>query len=80
MSLRSRALVAIALVLSIIAALGAVLAGVRAHSALRSELGVALEGAERSLHNELQAREAAEARALEGLGPSRTARTWRSPS
>ncbi len=67
MSLRSRALVAIALVLSIIAALGAVLAGVRAHSALRSELGVALEGAERSLHNELQAREAAEARALEGL-------------
>lgn len=49
MSLRSRVLVAIALVLSINAALGAALAGVRAHAALRSELQAALQSAGRSV-------------------------------
>jgi len=51
MSLRSRVLVAIALVLSIIAALGALLAGVRAHASLRAELAAAMQGAERGLRD-----------------------------
>jgi two-component system sensor histidine kinase UhpB len=54
MSLRSRVLVAIALVLSINAALGAALAGVRAHSALRAELTTAMTGAERSLRDAMR--------------------------
>lgn len=49
MSLRSRVLAAIALVLCVNAALGAGLAALRAHAALRSELSIALRGAERSL-------------------------------
>ena len=49
MSLRSRVLVAIALVLCVNAALGAGLAALRAHAALRSELITALQGADRSL-------------------------------
>jgi two-component system sensor histidine kinase UhpB len=53
MSLRSRVLVAIAVVLCINAALGAGLAMVRAHAALRSELGAAMQGAERSVRNAL---------------------------
>src|SRR3569833_4008700 len=51
MSLRSRGLVAIALVLCVNAALGAGLAALRAHAALRSELSIALKGAERSLRS-----------------------------
>ena len=51
MSLRSRVLVAIALVLCINAALGAGLAAIRAHAALSSELSTALRGAERSVRN-----------------------------
>jgi len=54
MSLRSRVLVAIAVVLCINAALGAGLAVVRAHAALRSELSAAMQGAERSVRNALQ--------------------------
>ena len=49
MSLRSRVLVAIALVLCANAALGAGLAALRAHAALRSELATALQGADRSM-------------------------------
>ena len=56
MSLRSRVLVAIALVLCINAALGAGLAVVRAHAALRAELGAALQGAERSVRGVVQSR------------------------
>ena len=55
MSLRSRVLAAIALVLCINAVLGAGLAVVRAHASLRSELGVAMQGAQRSLGNALRA-------------------------
>jgi two-component system sensor histidine kinase UhpB len=54
MSLRSRVLVAIALVLIINAGLGAVLAGARAHSALRAELSTAMSGAERSLRDAMR--------------------------
>jgi two-component system sensor histidine kinase UhpB len=54
MSLRSRVLVAIALVLSINAALGAGLAALRAHSALRAELTTAMTGAERSLKDSVR--------------------------
>jgi two-component system, NarL family, sensor histidine kinase UhpB len=53
MSLRSRVLVAIALVLTINAVLGAALAGVRAHAALRSELQAAMQGAGRSVREAL---------------------------
>jgi two-component system sensor histidine kinase UhpB len=56
MSLRSRVLVAIALVLCINAAIGAALAGVRARAALRSELQTAMLGADRSVREALQAR------------------------
>jgi two-component system sensor histidine kinase UhpB len=56
MSLRSRVLVAIAMVLCINAALGAGLAAVRAHAALRSELAAAMQGAERSVRDALRAR------------------------
>ncbi len=45
MSLRSRVLLAIALVLSVNAVFGAGLAGLRAHDALRAELQAALQGA-----------------------------------
>jgi two-component system sensor histidine kinase UhpB len=54
MSLRSRVLVAIALVLTINAALGAALAGARAHAALRSELQAAMHGAGRSVREALR--------------------------
>ena len=54
MSLRSRVLVAIALVLCINAVLGAGLAVVRTRAALRSELGAAMRGAERSLRGAIQ--------------------------
>ncbi len=54
MSLRSRVLVAIALVLTINAVLGAALAGVRAHAALRSELQAAMQGAGRSVREALR--------------------------
>ena len=60
MSLRSRVLVAIALVLCINAALGAGLAAVRAHAALRSELAAAMQGAERSVRDALRARPASD--------------------
>ena len=55
MSLRSRVLVAIALVLSINAALGALLAGVRAHASLHAELTAAMQGAERGLRDAIRA-------------------------
>ena len=54
MSLRGRVLVAIALVLCITAVIGAGLAAVRAHAALRSELSVAMQGAARSIRGALQ--------------------------
>jgi two-component system sensor histidine kinase UhpB len=67
MSLRSRVLVAIALVLTINAALGAGLAAMRAHAALRSELGVALQGADRSSRNAFRAGEASDRPGLSRL-------------
>ena len=54
MSLRSRVLVAIALVLALNAALGALLAGVRTHAVLHAELGAAMQGAERGLRHALR--------------------------
>lgn len=54
MSLRIRVLVAIALVLLINAVIGAALAGVRAQSALRSELQAALQGAGRSVQEAIR--------------------------
>ena len=67
MSLRIRVLVAIALVLSINAVLGAALAGARAHAALRSELTAALQGARRSATDAVQSRPAAGAAELRRL-------------
>ena len=54
MSLRSRVLLAIALVLSVNAVFGAGLAGLRAHDALRAELQAALLGAGRGAEHALQ--------------------------
>ena len=54
MSLRSRVLLAIALVLSVNAVFGAGLAGLRAHDALRAELQAALQGAARGAEHALQ--------------------------
>ena len=67
MSLRSRVLVAIALVLSVNAVLGAALAGVRAHAALESELRAALQGASRSVHVALAAPGSADAAVMARL-------------
>ncbi len=54
MSLRSRVLLAIALVLSVNAVFGAGLAGLRAHDALRAELRAALQGSGRSAERAMQ--------------------------
>jgi two-component system sensor histidine kinase UhpB len=54
-------------VLSINAALGAGLAAMRAHAAVRSELRVALQGAERSVRNALRVGEASDAAGLSRL-------------